>query len=50
MKVTNEYDLQEPETEDDCWFMTCELCVWWGGEGRGCTHPELWIDPEQNKP
>lgn len=35
------YELQEPETERDCWYMTCELCIWYGGEETGCTHPDF---------
>lgn len=48
MKTTMDYSLQDPETERDCWFMSCEFCVWYGGEDTGCTHPERWIDTEDN--
>lgn len=50
MKMKTNNNLREPVDEYDCWCMPCVECAWWGGDGTGCTHPELWIDPEQNKP
>lgn len=50
MKTKTNNNLREPVDEYDCWCMPCAECVWWGGKGTGCTHPERYIDPEHAKP